>query len=197
MPWPKEHKIRTRGRIVEAAATTFRARGVSGVRLEEIMADAGLTHGGFYAHFASKDELLDAAVERANEETLEHLSARVDTVAPERRLHELVDLYLSPAHAAHPERGCPIAALGAELARSGGTHRQRLAAALKRRLAWMRGLHRRPEERLDRDPTVGVLACMIGGVILARTMSRRDGAAVLAACREFLHAAIDAPPASD
>ena len=66
MPWPDDHKARTRKKIVQAAAEAFRAGGVAGVRLEDVMARAGLTHGGFYAHFASKEELLREALEHAS-----------------------------------------------------------------------------------------------------------------------------------
>ncbi len=66
MPWPKEHKRNTRERIIEAAAGAFRERGIADVGVAEIMRDAGLTHGGFYAHFASKEELLAEAVRFAS-----------------------------------------------------------------------------------------------------------------------------------
>src|SRR5258707_14167760 len=65
-PWPEDHKARTREKIVQAAAAAFRAGGVAGVRLEDVMARAALTHGGFYAHFASKEELLREALEHAS-----------------------------------------------------------------------------------------------------------------------------------
>src|SRR5262245_21351607 len=95
MPWPRDHKARTRERIVRAAAAAFRARGVGEVGVHDLMARAGLTHGGFYAHFDSKDALVAAALDAADEETLAFLGQdRPDLAA-------VVDAYLSPPHAAH------------------------------------------------------------------------------------------------
>ena len=140
MPWPEEHRAQTRQRIVEAAAAAFRAGGVAGVTVQDVMTRAGLTHGGFYAYFASKDDLLRAAVEHAGRETLERLSNPLKGAAADARLNALVDVYLSAAHAAHPERGCPLAALGSELARGHDPARGALAHGVSERLAWMREL---------------------------------------------------------
>lgn len=190
MPWPEGHKARTRERIVEAAAEAFRARGVAGVRIEEIMADAGLTHGGFYAHFSSKDALVGPALERASGQTLEMLGGVARAREDDARFGAAIDAYLSRAHAAHPERGCPVAALGAEVARSGGSARRDLARGIQERLAWMRGLLPRRWRRGVRaqdEQVVGTLACMVGGVILARAAGGKEADAILDACRGFLH----------
>jgi TetR/AcrR family transcriptional repressor of nem operon len=194
VPWPKEHKSRTRRRILDAAAGAFRARGVSGVRVDEIMADAGLTHGAFYAHFPSKEDLLAEAVEYAAAGTIELLSQALEAAAPEDRLSAVIDAYLSSGHAAHPERGCPVAALASELARSGKKIRARLARALTRRIEWMRCLMT-PEQRetLSDAQLIGAMSCMVGGVILARSAPAKESEAILQSCREFLHAALFRP----
>jgi TetR/AcrR family transcriptional repressor of nem operon len=197
MPWPKAHKALTRDRIVQAAATAFRGRGVAGVRVDEIMGEAGLTHGGFYAHFSSKEELLGAALEHASCQTLETFSKVLESVPPERRLRAVIDTYLSPQHVAHPDRGCPVAALGPELARAGGAPRRDLARALRRRLGWLRALDSPPGRPAPRDDKVaGALACMVGGVILARIAGGKEAEALLQSCRDFLHESLgeDAPP---
>jgi len=194
MPWPRGHKAQTRERIIQAAAEAFRARGVSGVRVEEIMAGAGLTHGGFYAHFSSKDELVGPALERAGGQTLEMLSSVAASLQEDERFRAAIDAYLSPAHAAHPERGCPVAALGAELARSGGKTRRVLAQGVRERLAWMTALLPRRRSRTiqdQEDQTVGALACMVGGVILGRAVGGKESDAILAACRRFLHQTLE------
>jgi TetR/AcrR family transcriptional repressor of nem operon len=195
MPWPKGHKARTRERIIEAAAEAFRARGVAGVRVEQIMADAGLTHGGFYAHFSSKDDLVGPALERASGQTLEMLGTVARSREADERFGAAIDAYLSRAHAAHPERGCPVAALGAEVARSGGAARRDLAHGIKERIAWMRELLPKRWTRGDREQdehVVGTLACMVGGVILARAAGGKEADAILEACRRFLHRALEA-----
>jgi TetR/AcrR family transcriptional repressor of nem operon len=187
MPWPDDHKARTRQKIVQAAAAAFRAGGVADVRLEDVMARAGLTHGGFYAHFASKEELLREALEHASTQTVAMLSKPLTRVPDESRLQVVIDAYLSPAHVAHPERGCPLAALGPEIARVGGPTHKALAEGLRGRLAWMRQLL--PEDQREAasdDQIIGTLACMVGGVILARTVGANDSGAVLEACRDFL-----------
>ncbi|MGH9310287.1 MAG: TetR/AcrR family transcriptional regulator [Vicinamibacterales bacterium] len=187
MPWPEDHKARTREKIVQAAAAAFRAGGVAPVRLEDVMARAGLTHGGFYAHFDSKEELLREALEHASSQTVATLSKPLAAMTADDRLQAVIDAYLSPLHAAHPERGCPLAALGPEIARASGATQEALAKGVRDRLAWMRQLL--PEDQQDSvsdDQIIGTLACMVGGVILARTVRGKDSTAVLDACREFL-----------
>ena len=187
MPWPEDHKARTRERIVEAAAAAFRATGVAGVRLEDVMARAGLTHGGFYAHFSSKEDLLREALTHASYQTVSMLSLSSADTAAEDRLLAIVDAYLSPAHVAHPERGCPLATLGPEIARAGGTTHRSLADGVKARLAWMRKLQADGlRTAASDDRIVGALACMIGGVILARSVDGHQSKAVLSACRRFV-----------
>jgi TetR/AcrR family transcriptional regulator, transcriptional repressor for nem operon len=188
MPWPRDHKSRTREKIVEAASAAFRGDGISAVRVHDVMAGAGLTHGGFYAHFDSKDDLLRAALEHASEQTIERLSKPLADLRGEDRLRTVIDSYLSPAHVAHPEAGCPLASLGPEVARANGTTRQSLAAAVRGRLKWMRQLL--AEDRRDAvsdDDLIGTLACMLGGVILARALGSKDATVILSACRAFLH----------
>src|SRR5262249_24204677 len=187
MPWPQDHKSRTRRRIVEAAAAAFRAGGTSRVRVEDIMARAGLTHGGFYAHFTSKDDLLRESVDYASSQTLEMLSKPLARTPAADRFRAVVDAYLSPAHVAHPELGCPLASLGPEIARAGGRPLRSLAGGAKNRIAWMRQLLTETQGGSVTDSQGGgTRATMIGGVILARTLTDKDSAVVLSACREFL-----------
>ena len=188
MPWPKEHKSRTRRTIVAAASTAFRAEGISGVRVGDVMTRAGLTHGGFYAHFDSKADLLREALDYSAEQTLEALSKPLADVPSEDRWRTAVDSYLSPAHVAHPEVGCPLASLAAEVARADSTTRKRLANVVRGRLAWMRQLipQGRPRTVADEE-VIGSAACMLGGVILARAVGGKEASAILSACREFIH----------
>src|SRR5262245_46085484 len=188
MPWPADHKSRTREKIVEAASAAFRGDGISAVRVQDVMARAGLTHGGFYAHFDSKDDLLRAALEHASDETIEKLSKPLAELRGEDRLRTVIDSYLSPAHVAHPEAGCPLASLGPEVVRAGGAPHQRLAAGVKGRVRWMRQLLvERERETVSDEDVIGTLACMVGGVILARAVGGKEANDVLGACRAFLH----------
>jgi len=195
MPWPKNHKARTRSDIVRAAAAAFRARGLAGVRLDELMASTGRTHGGFYAHFSSKEDLLAAALELASQQTIDALSRTLEALPAAQRLQAVIDTYLSPEHAAHPERGCPVAALGSELGRAGARTRRHIARSVRRRLEWLHGLESAGNgSRVADDQVIGALACMVGGLIVARLIGGKDSDVVLRACREFLHRAIDKAP---
>src|SRR5215471_7893918 len=140
MPWPEDHKSQTRARIVKAAAVALRKSGVSGVSVARIMAEAGQTHGGFYAHFASKGALLGAAMEEASRETLQTLAKALEAVPTDRHLHAIAEAYLSSKHVEHPERGCPLAALGSELARIRGPAKRDVARAVDQRIVWLQSL---------------------------------------------------------
>ncbi len=106
-----EHKQRTRRRIVDAAGRRLKSSGLSGSGVATLMADAGLTNGAFYAHFASKDELVARVV-------TDQLDRQRDAVA-ESGVEQMVRAYLSAEHRDHPADGCPSAALLSELGRSG------------------------------------------------------------------------------
>src|SRR5262249_57612876 len=96
MPWPKDHKSRTRRKIIAAASTAFRADGIEHVRVEDVMARAGLTHGGVYAYFSSKAELMREALDYAAEQTVAALSKPLSHVPSEARWLTVIDSYLSP-----------------------------------------------------------------------------------------------------
>lgn len=191
MPWPKEHKQNTRDRIVEAAAAAFRQNGADQVGVSEIMQEAGLTHGGFYAHFASKEDLLVEALRYASEEANELLEtespAKGESGAP--RLLAAALTYLSSYHLEHAERGCPIAALGPELIRSSQKVRRGFAAGITRRLEGLRELARGGVKK-RRQQAAGALACMVGGLIVARGLKDSERAEFLNHCQAFLREAL-------
>src|SRR5262245_57190483 len=168
MPWPKDYKVRTRARIVATAAAALRANGVSGVGVADTMARAGLTHGGFYAHFKSRDSLLAEALEHANRESLALLVRSLQAAPAEAQLRAVADAYLSLWHARHVDAGCPVAAVAPEIARAGGAMLRNLRRMVRERLAWLRSLvpADRPAQRRE-EQVVGALACMVGGLILA------------------------------
>src|SRR5262249_56998782 len=120
---------------------------------------------------------------------------RLGAVPAAQRLHAVIDTYLSPEHAALPERGCPVAALGSELGRAGARTRRHIARSVRRRLEWLQGLEPAGNgSRVADDQMIGALACMVGGLIVARLIGGKDSEVVLRACREFLHRAIDKAP---
>src|SRR3954466_2418492 len=107
----------THERIVDAAARAIRRSGYDGTGVADIMQEAGLTHGGFYAHFASRDALLAEAGDRAGAESV-GVAAGIAASAPAgQALQAMMQAYLSPQHLAAIENGCPVTALGSEMPR--------------------------------------------------------------------------------
>src|SRR2546421_2920570 len=117
-------KEETRERILRAAARAIRKHGYEGVGVADVMKDAGLTHGGFYAHFESRDALLAAAADQAGAESIDTLTRAIAAAKPGQELVALVDAYLSDRHVAAPEQGCVIAAAGSEVPRQGAEGRR-------------------------------------------------------------------------
>jgi TetR/AcrR family transcriptional regulator, transcriptional repressor for nem operon len=191
VPWPEEHKQKTRERILDAAALAFREQGIEQTSVADVMQRAGLTHGGFYAHFKSKEELVAEAIRHASEQVSKIFDSPVGKESAQRSLLEISAAYLSLPHMEHPERGCPIAALGTELLRSDRTVKRVVS---RETLARLERLYQRtspdaaPETR--KRQAAGALACMVGGQILARALNGQEGAQFLADCQRFLRDAL-------
>lgn len=117
MRYDKEHKQETRTRVLDAAASAIRAAGPDRVGVASVMASAGLTHGGFYAHFASKDELVAAAISHMFEQSGARLQRELEKGSAAEGLFKYVDFYLSRQHRDERSSGCPIAALSSDLPR--------------------------------------------------------------------------------
>jgi len=191
MPWPEERKKETRARIIRAAASAFRKHGLAQVGVADIMRQAGLTHGGFYAHFASKDALVADALVQAIAEVEGALSLSIKDDALEERLLSMVRAYLSPGHFAHPEHGCPLAALGPELTRCDGQVRRTLANGIRMRLKKLEELVSTTVPQGERrQRTAGALACMVGGLVVARGMTEAEALEFLKDCQAFLRTAL-------
>jgi TetR/AcrR family transcriptional regulator, transcriptional repressor for nem operon len=191
MPWPKEHKRNTRARIVEAAAAEFRQHGIVPVGVAEVMRHAGLTHGGFYAHFDSKEDLLAEALGYASEQVNRMLDTPPENDASARRLLGAAMTYLSAFHLSHPECACPVATLGPELLRSSQKVRRTLVMEIRRRLKKLHDLTpaQVPSET-RREQAAGAFACMVGGLILARALNQTEGMKFLEDCHAFLREAL-------
>jgi len=132
MRYEPEHKTQTRDRIVRNAARKLRAEGLSGPGVASVMKASGLTVGGFYKHFRSKDELFADAIAQAFSDN-EKVYASLQSVPREDRWKEIVRLYLSPEHCDHPDTGCPVAALAPEIARAKFSVRKRISGVMKER----------------------------------------------------------------
>jgi AcrR family transcriptional regulator len=114
---PVRSKEATHERIVDAAARAIRRSGYAGTSVADIMKQAGLTHGGFYAHFPSREAMLAEAADRAGADAVAASTRIAAAVPPEQALRQMMSAYLSKEHLNSTERGCPVAALGSEMPR--------------------------------------------------------------------------------
>jgi AcrR family transcriptional regulator len=186
-----DRKQVTHERIVETAARAIRRAGFHGVGVADIMKEAGLTHGGFYAHFASRDALLCEALERAGRDSAARV-AKGSSVRQARgasAFRALVEQYLSDGHLASPENGCPVAALAGEMPRQ--TPEVGQAAARR-----VRGLIATVERSLpqggDAAGAAVIASQLVGALQLARALGNNaEGRALLAATRRALLARHD------
>jgi TetR/AcrR family transcriptional repressor of nem operon len=127
MRYSAEQKKQTRERIVRAAARRFRSRGSQGVGIGDFMRDLHLTHGGFYRHFRSKEDLFVEAFEQGTSEIHQRLTVAIENAPPGGELKALIDAYLDIGHCEDAADGCPVAALATELARRPPRSRARLS----------------------------------------------------------------------
>lgn len=163
----KEDKAASHDRIVTVAAARIRESGTEQPGVAEIMGAAGLTHGGFYKHFGSRDELIAEAVERA----LTDSESRVPelTAGAEDPLAAFADAYLSVAHRDDPATGCGVVALGADMPRVGGPAQEAYRAQVERYLAHLQQLLGDDDEATRSRATV-TLSAMVGAVMIARAL---------------------------
>lgn len=169
-PAAQSRKEATHDRIVEVATRAIRRSGYAGTGVADIMKEAGLTHGGFYAHFASRDALLAEAGDRAGAESVA-LAARVAAAAPPgQALQAMLTAYLSPEHIAAIEVGCPVSALGSEMPRQAPEVRRAATIHIKEMIdLFARQLPNwgQPEAHAQAMATV---CALIGTTILARAV---------------------------
>lgn len=126
MRYPAKQKAETHERILAAAARSFRTCGSQNNGIARVMKELGLTKGGFYRHFRSKGDLYAAAIARAFEETGNRHVAIAETAPKGQELRAIIEYYLSPEHANHPETGCPLALMAGEFARQPAAIRKRI-----------------------------------------------------------------------
>ncbi|WP_337360669.1 TetR/AcrR family transcriptional regulator [Mycolicibacterium iranicum] len=180
----REQKERNRERILAAAGQAFRARGIDGVGIDELMKTAGMTHGGFYNHFSSKEEL---ALQVLNQGFTASLGSVDDLIGAHPRssraaLNAIIDSYLSTYHRDHPEAGCASAALAVDTGRHGlqaqNEYRRGLHGYLTAITALLRGSAKQTDAKLDarraRDQAIALFSQLVGAQIIARAIARAD-----------------------
>lgn len=155
-------KAKSRERIVEVAAVRIREQGTAAPGVAEIMREAGMTHGGFYKHFDSRDDLIAAAIQQALREGEDMVARLMDGASDP--LAAYIDWYVSMEHVANPGRGCAVACLGVDAARGGGELREAYRQQVEQYLTML--------ERLlgTRERATVALATLVGSVTLARAL---------------------------
>ena len=175
MRYGKEHKTESRARIVSSAAQQIRANGPDKVAVADLMASAGLTHGGFYAHFTSKDALVAEAVDAMFIDAQRQTQAIGDALANPAgdirvAFRAYLESYLSPRHRDGAERGCPLPSLAADMARGVGAANARFASGLKRLTSRIEAALERLHVAEAGAEANALVAQMVGAVALARAI---------------------------
>ena len=184
MRMSKEAMARHHDEIVTAASRMLRERGIEGTSVADLMQAAGLTHGGFYRHFNSKEALVAEAAQSIYDNLVQGLATKAEKTTEAEAIADYVEKYLTRYHVSHPGAGCVMAALGVEAAREGADVQRVFANGTQRTIDKLAaGLSGTPAER--RAKAIRTLASLVGAVVIARAVG--DGALseeVLAANRE-------------
>jgi len=192
--YPKEQKAETRGRILDAAARLFRESGYDGVGVDAIMNEAGLTAGGFYSHFSSKETLFAEAMAAALDPSHTLRATKGSALAANDPLGALIRAYLSRTHRDTVADGCPLPALTADVARKSDTTRESYEREFLRYVNEIEALV--PEGSVPaRDRALAIVAQCVGGLMLSRAVKNEKlSDQILKSCRLAANAITDLPP---
>jgi TetR/AcrR family transcriptional repressor of nem operon len=166
----KEVMAEHKEQIIAAAARRYRERGLDGISVADLMQEVGLTHGGFYRHFSSKDELIARSALRAVSDTITEWRKIADDAAGDR-LEAVIHYYLSMRHHDHPETGCLAAALGCELTRLPSSTKDAVTDGERQMVDFLSGIAPGKTKALRRRQAIVAFASMVGGMTLARMTS--------------------------
>lgn len=167
----RQEKEQTHQRIVQNAAQQIRAEGVNGIGIADLMGQAGLTHGGFYAHFRNKDALLEEVCHAGMAETLEKLSQAVAHAPAGEELSALVTCYLSISHRNDPSHGCVMPSLAADFARRPEEVRSAFTEEYEEFLQLVASVLPEGTDESRYDAAIALVAGMVGALLLARTIN--------------------------
>jgi TetR/AcrR family transcriptional regulator, transcriptional repressor for nem operon len=168
MRYSREHKLATHARIVKKASVRLREKGAHGVGVADLMKEAGLTHGGFYAHFDSREALVIEAFNHAMERGTERWRKLAEATPPDKRLKTIVEAYLTPLHRDDAGHGCAIPTLGAEIARESPRTRKAFAARLEQMIDMLAAQIPDVPRKAARKQAMAAVATMMGTLVMAR-----------------------------
>jgi TetR/AcrR family transcriptional repressor of nem operon len=198
MRYSKEHKQETHARIVKRASVRLREKGAHGIGVADLMKEAGLTHGGFYAHFDSREALVIEAFAYAMDRSTERWRKIAEQTPLDKRLATIVETYLTPVHRDDPGHGCAVPTLGAEIARESAKTRKAFAAKLEQMIDMMADQILDVPRKAARKQAMATLATMMGTLVLSRIAGTGEFSdEMLGAGREaVLGGAVAAKPAA-
>lgn len=171
MRYGSEHKSETRKRVLKEAARDIREKGPGGVAVAGVMARAGLTHGGFYAHFKSKDELIAEAIGVMFEDARGRLFRVTDNANSKEGFAAYIDGYLSPAHRDARSRGCPLPSLSGDMARLEPLSRERFGQGVEAITDRIAGMLEACGAGNPKTEAAAVMSQMVGALALARAVA--------------------------
>jgi TetR/AcrR family transcriptional regulator, transcriptional repressor for nem operon len=184
--YDSEHRERTRQRILQVAAAAIRKQGISRIALADVMSGAELTHGGFYLHFKSKDDLIAEAITYMFDERYGRFLERFSDADAQEALSAFIDFYLSVPHLEAPERGCPVPTLASDVAHLPDDARRRFVAGVALLIDGLAALLERAGVADPRQQANSMLAELAGSLNLARTLG--GGSSVTEALEASRHA---------
>lgn len=196
MRYPSNQKQATRGQILDAAARQFRERGFGQASVGSVMKEAGLTHGGFYAHFASKDELVAEVIRGGFGGVSEKFESRFEGLEGEAWLKAWVRGYLSDGHLAAMDRGCPLPCLAGEIARTGEEAKQAFQEIFQQRLRRVSSHIDAPETEAHRR-VFAAISQMAGALMLARCLDEQTSESIRSAAADEAIATLIGRPTQD
>ena len=168
----REQAAQNRERILDAAAQLFRERGFEGIGVADLMKEAGLTHGGFYGHFSSKEDLIAEASARALKRSLT-LWSKVAERAPDDPLAAIASVYLTSRHRDDPGAGCVLAALGPDVSRQGPTVRRAVTDYVRSACDLLAKLVPGKSKAARRQKAISTYATLVGAMVIARAVDDR------------------------
>jgi TetR/AcrR family transcriptional repressor of nem operon len=171
MRYSESHKQETHGRLVKIAARMLREKGPDGFAVAELMNEAGLTHGGFYAHFESKEACVAEALREVFAELAVNVQKSIEGLPPRHALATVIDLYVSPRHRDSAGDGCPVTSLNSDMPRQPPAIRDAFDAGVKSMVARMK-------DRLSSagiDNAEGLAPAVLAAIVGAVSMSRAVG----------------------
>ncbi|WP_027233401.1 TetR/AcrR family transcriptional regulator [Phyllobacterium sp. UNC302MFCol5.2] len=165
----KEQAAKNRDRIIEVASREFRDKGFDGIGVADLMKSAGLTHGGFYGHFASKDDLIAEACAASMDQSAEKWGKLADR-SPEEAFAALINAYLLKEHRDHRATGCTMAALAPDIARQSGRVRERFTHGTRALLDILAKIIPGVSAEAKREKALATMAGLVGTLVLSRAV---------------------------